>query len=94
MFKDYLRVSSSFVAVEGYSVVRGDVQGLIRKHGVCLYIRDSVRFVEIDLGCQNLAAVHLVKYDLFVLSVYRPPSYTDQENISLIRMLCEFCEGL
>ena len=28
---------SSFIALEGYSVVRGDIHGLIRKHGVCLY---------------------------------------------------------
>ena len=32
-------VLSSFVAVDGYSVVRGDVQRLTRKHGVCLYVR-------------------------------------------------------
>ena len=31
-------IPSSFVAIEGYSVVRGDVHGSIRKHGTCLYI--------------------------------------------------------
>ena len=30
-------IGSSFIALESYSVVRGDIHGLIRKHGVCLY---------------------------------------------------------
>ena len=54
-------VSSSFVAVDGYSVVRGDVQGLTRKHGACLYIRDSLRYVKIEISLQNIAAVHLLE---------------------------------
>ena len=57
-------IGSSFVAIEGNSVVRGDVQGQIRKHGVCLCVSNNLQFEEIKINCQNLAAVHLVHYDL------------------------------
>ena len=30
---------------------------------------------------------------MWVLAVYRPPSYRDQENALLSRVVCKFCEG-
>ena len=59
-------VSSSYVAVDSYCVVRGDVQELTRKHGVCHNTRDSLRYVEIEISCQNETSVHLLEYDLWV----------------------------
>ena len=56
----------SFVAIDGYSVVRGDVRGLIRKLGVCLYVSNNLQFEEVEIGCPNLAAVQLVHYDLLI----------------------------
>jgi hypothetical protein len=29
---------SSFVAIPGFQIVRGDVEGETRKHGTCLYV--------------------------------------------------------
>ena len=86
-------ISSSFVAIDGYSVVRGDVRGLIRKHGVCLYVSNNLQFEKVEIGCPNLAAVHLVHYDLWVLTFYRPPSNSDEENAILIGIMLEFCQG-
>ena len=31
---------------------------------------DSLRYVEIKISCQNVAAVHLLEYDLWVLFTY------------------------
>ena len=73
--------------------MRGDVHGLVRKHGVCLYIKDMIKYIEIEVDIQNLAAAHSVEFDLWVLSVYRPPSYSDQQNALLSRFVCEFSEG-
>ena len=56
-------ISSSFVAIDGCSVVRGDVRSLIRKHGVCLYVSNNLQFEEVEIGCPKLAAVHLVHYN-------------------------------
>ena len=86
------RVSSSFVAVDGYYVERRDVQELTRKHKVFLHIIDSFKYTEIDIACQNIAAVPLLEYDLWVLSLYRPPSY-GEENVFLTSILCDFREG-
>ena len=46
-------------------MVREDVQGQIRKHGVCLYLSNNLQFEEVYIGCANLAVVHLVHYDLW-----------------------------
>ena len=89
-------VPSSFVAVAGFQVVRGDVEGEIRKHGTCLYISDRLAFVPVDLDIDriaNLACIYLSDVDTFVLSVYRPPSYTDLQNARLISFLFDFCIG-
>ena len=74
-------ISSSFGAIDGY-LVRGDVRGLIIKHGVCLYVRNNLQFEKVEIGCPILAAIHLVHYDLWVLTMYRPPSNSDEENAS------------
>ena len=63
------------MAIEGYSVVRGDVHESIRKHGTCLYVRDNLRFEEVETKCANIATVCLQGYDLWIMSVYRPPSH-------------------
>ena len=42
-------VSSSFVAVDGFQVVRGDGSDSIRKHGCCLYVADSLSFVSVEV---------------------------------------------
>jgi hypothetical protein len=86
-------VASSFVAVEGFTLVRGDTNSLVRKHGVCIYIRDCLGFEEVAVAGPNVAAVHLVQYDLWILSVYRPPSYGGDDNGSLIDSILSFCEG-
>ena len=57
-------VPSSFVALENYFTVRGDVVGLTRKHGMCLYVKENINFVEVSVCCPNAAAVCLIDYDL------------------------------
>ena len=52
-------VSSSFVAVDGFQVVRGDGSDSIRKHGCCLYIADSLSFVSVEVDLLNVAVVFL-----------------------------------
>ena len=40
-----------------------------------------------------VVAVHLLQFDLWVLSLYRPPSYTLVENVTLLSFISDFCEG-
>ena len=84
---------SSFVALENYFTVRGDVVGLTHKHGMSLYAKEKIQFVKVTAGCPNAAVVCLIDYDLWILFVYRPPSYSVHENEVLIRVILSFCEG-
>ena len=45
------------------------------------------------MGNVLVVAVHLIDLGIFVVSVYRPPSYTSQENHSLIHFFREFSVG-
>jgi hypothetical protein len=86
-------VASSFVRLHGFSIVRGDTGGESRKHGVCIYIKESVRYEEVALHKPNVAAVFLSQHDVWVLAVYRPPSYGERENAELMGLILDFSVG-
>ena len=86
-------VESSFVALEGYDIVRGDTNGHVRKHGACLFVRNRLRFEEVVLRYLNVAAMHILDLDGWVLALCRPPSYGDAQNNSLINLMSDFCIG-
>ena len=67
--------------------------GEVRKHGSGIYVREGIVVVQVELSLPNLTAVHLPGLELFVLSVYRPPSYGQDENQSLRDAVSEFCVG-
>ena len=78
---------SSFIDIPGYSLCRGDVEGSIRKHGAALYISDKLNHVQVTVSLPNIAMVQLIDYDIHVLSIYRPPSYSPAENLALIEFI-------
>ena len=84
---------TSYVDVPGFVVFRGDVEGDIRKHGTCLYVSQNLKCVPVEANVPNLVAVYFAELELYVLSVYRPPSYTELENNSLKNFLLNFCIG-
>ena len=86
--------NSSFVQLPEYMFYRGDVEGSIRKHGAGLYIAKSLKHVEIDTYLPNIVAVHLLELDIHVVSIYRPPSYSADENDKLLRFIEEFSLGV
>ena len=67
--------------------------GTVRKHGSGLYVSKSLRQVQVDVQLPNVAVVHLIDFDLHVLSVYRPPSYSLEENLHLVSFLTSFVPG-
>ena len=69
------------------------MDGEIRKHGSGIYIREGIVSVQLDLELPNVTAVHLPDLELFVVGVYRPPSYVNTENQLLINFLGGFCVG-
>ena len=63
-------VSSSFVSIGGFRVVRCDGSQSVRKHGCCLYVGVTLPFVQIEVDLLNVAAVLLLDLDVYVLAVY------------------------
>ena len=72
---------------------RTDVVGNVRKHGNALYVCKFLRSIRVDVGGPNVVAVHLIDCGLFVVSVYRPPSFGEDENYILIDFISMFCFG-
>ena len=66
---------------------------MVQTHGCCLYISESCSFVRVEIDVSNIAGVLLVDMDVWVLVVYRPPSYTVEQDDRLIRFLNEFISG-
>ena len=83
-------IPDCMVGVSGFSIERCDVLGRVRKHGVCLYISDHIKYVRVDSTCENLVAVHLVELDVYIIAVYRPPSFTSGQNNCLLDFLRNF----
>ena len=78
--------SSSFVSLDGFALLRSDVHGTVRKHGVAAYISNSLKFEEIEVDVPNVIVLKLLDFSLIIVVVYRPPSYNDLEN----NKLCNF----
>ena len=81
----------SFVSIRGYGVVRTDTTGNFAKHGVCIFIRNSITFVRVACLCPNMCVIFLPKFQLHIVLVYRPPSNGCAEDGLLLDFLLEFC---
>ena len=87
------KLSELFVDILGFSFTRGDTLGEVRKHGAGLYVANGISAVALQLELGNVAGVHLLNYDLYVICVYRPPSYDTEQNLILLEFLGEFVTG-
>ena len=83
-------VSSSFVAVPGYTFLKKDVDSSVRKHGVGLYLKSGLEAVPVEIDVPNVLGVYIPLSDLYVVVVYRPPSNGDEENGTLARFVVDF----
>ena len=52
-------VASSFVEIEGYSFYRSDSPSEVRKHGVGVYVSRCLPAVPVEVGVDNVVALHL-----------------------------------
>ena len=86
-------VPDSLTNITGFSIERCDVLGTVKKHGVCLYISEKYKYVRVDVQCENVVVVHLFEFDVYVVVVYRPPSYSPAQNEDLLGFLDSFVFG-
>ena len=82
---------NSYVDIENYKIFRADTSSLIEKHGAPIYVRKNISCVEVGCPLENIVVVHLINFDVFVVTVYRPPSYSSSQNQALINFLYDFC---
>ena len=85
--------STSFVDIPGFAFLRGDVNGLTRKHGAGIYISNKIKFVQEDVNLPNVVLAYLVDLEVYVASIYRPPSYTVEENELLMAFIRDLVVG-
>ena len=86
-------VKDSFVDISDYIIVRKDTESIYAKHGVCLYIRKDIHFEHHNVDIANVVCVHLVNLGVFIVVIYRPPSYSNLDNENLSAFILEFCMG-
>lgn len=79
--------------VNNYILLRKDVVGNVPKHGVCMYVRASYNYTEVDVQVPNVVAAHLPDHGLYIAAIYRPPSNSPAEDERLISFLYNFCLG-
>ena len=84
-------IEDSFINIPGYEIVRSDSPGLVKKHGVAIYVNKSIRFEVINSCVKNVVIIYLFKFGIHLVTVYRPPSYSVFENDELLNFLCNFC---
>ena len=84
-------VTNSFIDIPHFSLVRNDVSGQVPKHGVCVYVHNSVLIDSIDAPISNVLTFRLVSLNVYVVVVYRPPSNTPHANNQVASFLNEFC---
>ena len=70
-----------------YDLLRNDVSSTVQKHGVCVYVHRDVNVDNVTCPMTNILVFRLTKYNVFVIVVYRPPSYTQVQNQELLGLL-------
>ena len=85
--------ATSFVDLSGFNFYRGDTDSPVAKHGAGLYVSERFSAHKVEVPLPNLVAVYIGELDLYILSVYRPPSYDSEQNGRLAEFLVEFEVG-
>ena len=86
-------MSSSYVDLPGFKFFRGDVRGSVRKHGAGLYVKSNYTSVPVDVHIPNVVVVFVREFDTYIISCYRPPSNTENDDSAFMTFLNEFSSG-
>ena len=79
-------IRNAAIAIPHYDILRNDV-GNVQKHGVCVYVHHEVQVDNVLCPMTNVLVFRLTKYNVYVVVVYRPPSYTHAQNQELLCLL-------
>ena len=85
-------VASSVISVEGYTLVRNDSPSGQRKHGVYIYVHNSLKIGHVYTDHVNTVCVFLPSIGMHILNIYRPPSNTAAQDHELAAYFEIFCQ--
>ena len=85
------QTGDSFLNINGYEIVRCDSSENTRKHGVAAYVNKSCKYVKVQCDLNNALVLHLLSFDVYLITIYRPPSYDDVDDAMLLNFLDTFC---
>ena len=80
-------ISNASIAIPHYDLLRNDASSTVQKHGVCVYVHRDINVDNVTCPMTNVLVFRLTKYNVFVIVVYRPPSYTQVQNQELLGLL-------
>ena len=81
------QLNNSFVSLPGFQLIRNDVFGTVSKHGVCAYVDKDILVDQVTSPMSNVLCFRLSEFNVFIVVVYRPPSYNEAQNDELISVL-------
>lgn len=85
-------ISNVVVNLPGYSFFRNDSPFNIKICGVGIYVQNDIKVGKISGDHPNTIGVFLPDFNLVVLVIYRPPSYSLTDNLALISYIQAFCK--
>ena len=86
-------VLSPFVAIPNFTLLRNDVEGTVHKHGVCAYVHEEILVDNVSYPANNVLMFRLLIFNVFIIIVYRPPSYNASQNEQLAILLENITTG-
>ena len=84
-------IADSYVDINNYRLVRRDSPSNVRKHGIAIYIRQCIKFIEVPCNIDNTVIIKLTEQDVYILFVYRPPSNNAATDDLLATFIRGFC---
>ena len=88
-----INTPSSFVELPGFKFFRSDSGDSVRKHGVGVYISNKLTPSENIMVMKNTLVIYLKEWCVYLVAIYRPPSYSDADNDHLIEIIHQYCFG-
>ena len=85
-------IKNPTIDIPEFNLIRSDSPSGIRKHGVAIYIRQSLINEVITVNLPNLICLRLIDLGIYFVAAYRPPSYIQEDNNRLINFLSSFAE--
>lgn len=89
-------ISDATIHIPNYYILRNDFISPRPKHGVCIYVHNSIKTILCDTTDQscNTLSIFLPTFNVYVVVIYRPPSNSHLDNNDLINyLLLQFSLG-